>query len=89
MVFHQISLIFYKRRITIFILFYPKSFSNNNMAEKQEVHNDRTGKDYCSIDDHISEHDVKRSPEEIAFIKKLNWKVLPLVFLVIFIQVNF
>jgi hypothetical protein len=60
------------------------------MTEKQDI----TEKIPCSIDDDISEQDTNneellvKSPEEIAFIKKLNWKILPLVFLVIFIQVK-
>lgn len=58
------------------------------MVEKQEVeYNHRASS--CSIDEFDIKNDkpVQKSPEEIAFIKKLNWKVLPMVFLVIFIQV--
>lgn len=29
-----------------------------------------------------------KSPEELKFLKKLNWTVLPIVFFIIFIQVS-
>lgn len=45
-------------------------------------------------EDIISEHDstpVKfvKTPEEKAFVRKLNWTVLPVIFLIVFIQVRF
>lgn len=29
-----------------------------------------------------------KSPEEVKFVKKLNWTVLPIIFLIVFIQVS-
>lgn len=42
--------------------------------------------------DYVSEHDntvFLKSPEEKAFVRKLNWTVLPIIFLIVFIQVRY
>lgn len=47
-----------------------------------------------TLTDYISQHESTtakfvKSPEEKAFVRKLNWTVLPVIFLIVFIQVRF
>lgn len=35
-----------------------------------------------------TEMPLVKSPEEVKFVKKLNWTVLPIIFLIVFIQVS-
>lgn len=46
--------------------------------------------DYTESDHHNKNNStiLVKSPEEVAFLRKLNWTLLPLIFLIIFIQVN-
>lgn len=65
------------------------------MNEKEEIkYKENDDKKCQQLDDDFSENDNRnglkliKSPEEIAFLRKLNWTLLPLVFLIIFIQVH-
>ena len=51
--------------------------------EKEDI---KISEEYSSIDK--EEQLFVYSAEEKAFLKKLNWKILPIVFLIIFIQVG-
>jgi hypothetical protein len=58
--------------------------------EKEDIYIDNERS--LGVDD-ISGHESNqlfiKSPEERAFVRKLNWKLLPLVFLIVFIQVRY
>lgn len=64
------------------------------MTEKEEVqHKEYVTDKVSQADDDFTESSDKtepafvKSPEEAAFLRKLNWTVLPVVFLIIWIQV--
>lgn len=64
------------------------------MNEKEEVQHAEYVTDKVTQDDDFTESSDKsqpaafvKSPEEAAFLRKLNWTVLPLVFLIVWIQV--
>lgn len=61
--------------------------------EKQEVDSQSFDHSKETLPDYISEHNTTtdefiKSPEEKAFVRKLNWTVLPIIFLIVFIQVK-
>ncbi|OAD03934.1 hypothetical protein MUCCIDRAFT_110814 [Mucor lusitanicus CBS 277.49] len=63
------------------------------MNEKEEVQHAEYVTDKVTQDDDFTESSDKsqpaafvKSPEEAAFLRKLNWTVLPLVFLIVWIQ---
>lgn len=65
------------------------------MNEKEEIkYKEHVDEKSQQLDDDFTENDnsnesiLIKSPEEIAFLRKLNWTLLPLVFLIIFIQVH-
>lgn len=64
------------------------------MNEKEEIqHKEYVTDKVSQADDDFTESSNKiepalvKSPEEAAFLRKLNWTVLPVVFLIIWIQV--
>ncbi|CAO0795511.1 unnamed protein product [Mucor circinelloides] len=64
------------------------------MEEKEQVqYTEHVDEKKQQLDDDYAESDNKnssailvKSPEEVAFLRKLNWTLLPLIFLIIFIQ---
>jgi len=66
------------------------------MEEKEQVqYTEHVDEKKQQLDDDYAESDNKnssailvKSPEEVAFLRKLNWTLLPLIFLIIFIQVT-
>lgn len=64
------------------------------MNEKEELqHTEHVDEKSHPLDDDCTESNDKNKPalvkypEEAAFLRKLNWTLLPLIFLIIFIQV--
>lgn len=71
------------------------------MDEKEQVqYTEHVDEKKQQLDDDYAESDNRhhhnkndsaavlvKSPEEVAFLRKLNWTLLPLIFLIIFIQV--
>lgn len=64
-------------------------------VKEQVQHTEHVNEKKQQLDDGYAESDSKnssailvKSPEEAAFIRKLNWTLLPLIFLIIFIQVT-
>ncbi|KAL7318911.1 hypothetical protein PS15m_002094 [Mucor circinelloides] len=62
-------------------------------VKEQVQHTEHVNEKKQQLDDGYAESDSKnssailvKSPEEAAFIRKLNWTLLPLIFLIIFIQ---
>lgn len=65
---------------------------NAQSENGKEVYIDEKSLGDIVTEDYDSENNSNqvfiKSPEEKAFVKKLNWTLLPLVFLITFIQVR-
>lgn len=60
--------------------------SSDIKDDKSFEYNKEKVEEYDS--EEITSVEFVKSAEEKAFLKKLNWRVLPVVFLIIFIQVT-